>query len=343
MSIKVSIIVPVYGVEKYLNECVDSLLAQSLEETEIILVNDCSPDNSLSIMWEYEKRYPDKIRVIDSPENLKQGGARNLGIKIARGEFIGFVDSDDVVDSQMFAKLYGACIDNNADAAYSEYYSFKDGDDNNKSAKDSDDLTAHKYEASLVSKYNCRDLTVGDKQDLMCVLQTPVWSGIYKREIITENNLFFPEHLIYEDNSWVTLGKIYLNKIVFVQEALYYYRERKGSAVHSFNNKGLFDRITIEQMLQDEIRARGMFEDYKAALEYIFIYRATFQTVKALALRFDPLPKKEIKNILKELKRRYPQWKRNPYYKKVTRGGGPREKRTRLSFPGLAVSRGATY
>lgn len=90
----VSIIVPCYNVEKYLPRCIESLVNQTLEDIEIILVNDASPDNSIKIMKEYELKYPNKIKIIDSQINLRQGGARNLGIDIATGEFIGFVDSD---------------------------------------------------------------------------------------------------------------------------------------------------------------------------------------------------------------------------------------------------------
>lgn len=112
-------------------------------------------------------------------------------------------------------------------------------------------------------------------------LQISVCSGIYRREIILEINLLFSKHLTYDDNYCVTLSKICLNKIVFVQEPLYFYRVRKGSTVTSFNNMGVFDRIELEHKLQDGIESRGLFENYKSALEYIFIFRATFQTVKA--------------------------------------------------------------
>ena len=99
MCIEVSVIVPVYNVEKYLNRCVESLLNQTYKNIEIILVNDASPDNSIAIMKEYEKKYPDIIKCIYLTKNVRQGGARNRGLKIAKGKFICFVDSDDWVDS----------------------------------------------------------------------------------------------------------------------------------------------------------------------------------------------------------------------------------------------------
>ena len=112
---KVSVIVPVYNVEKYIGICIDSLLGQTLKDLEIILVNDASPDQSIDILRSYEKQYPDRIVVIDSRENKRQGGARNLGIRKAQGEFIGFVDGDDFVRNDMYEvllnKIQETCAD----------------------------------------------------------------------------------------------------------------------------------------------------------------------------------------------------------------------------------------
>ena len=119
--IKVSVIVPCYNTAKYLPKCIESLLAQTLKEIELIFVNDCSPDNSIEILREYESKYPGVIRVIDSPINLRQGGARNLGINAARGEYIGFVDSDDYVMPYMFEKLYNEGIRGDYDTVGSHY------------------------------------------------------------------------------------------------------------------------------------------------------------------------------------------------------------------------------
>ena len=126
MSVKVSVIIPVYNVEKYLQDCIDSLINQTLQEIEFIFVNDASPDNCLAILLNNEKKYPDKIRVIDSKVNLKQGGARNLGIKAAKGEYIGFVDSDDIVACDMFELLYESVKKDNSDVAFVNYESVKE-------------------------------------------------------------------------------------------------------------------------------------------------------------------------------------------------------------------------
>lgn len=113
--VKISIVVVVYNVEEYLRDCLESLVNQTMEDIEIIVVNDDSPDHSDIIMREYEEKYPTKVRCIYLEKNLCLGGARNKGILVAKGEYIMFVDSDDYVDVSMCQKLYNVAMKKNAD------------------------------------------------------------------------------------------------------------------------------------------------------------------------------------------------------------------------------------
>ena len=113
MNPQISVIVPIYNVEKYLAKCIDSIINQTLTNIEIILVNDGSTDNSRKIIDKYDKK-DSRIKVIHK-KNGGQGSARNAGLDIAKGEYIGFVDSDDWIDSNMYENLYNAAISNNAD------------------------------------------------------------------------------------------------------------------------------------------------------------------------------------------------------------------------------------
>ena len=114
MKPKISIIVPIYNVEEYLEKCLDSLVNQTLKDIEIILINDGSPDNSEEIVNKYLKKYKEKI-IYHKKKNEGQGIARNYGINLAKGEFISFVDSDDYVDKTIFEKLYNKAIEENSD------------------------------------------------------------------------------------------------------------------------------------------------------------------------------------------------------------------------------------
>ena len=119
----VSIIIPVHGTERFLQDCIDSLVSQTIKETELIFVNDASPDNCLKILYENKRRYPELITVIDSKENISQGGARNLGLKAAKGKYIGFCDSDDMVAPKMYESLYEKIEADSADVVFIQYAS----------------------------------------------------------------------------------------------------------------------------------------------------------------------------------------------------------------------------
>ena len=132
---KLSIIVPVYNMvaDGKLAFCMDSLLAQTVEDYEIIAVDDCSTDDSLSLLREYEKQNPDKVRVIASPENRRQGGAKNLGLRAAKGEWIGFIDSDDWIGQNYYKTLLDKAEETGADIVACNYnityeHSFEKGE-----------------------------------------------------------------------------------------------------------------------------------------------------------------------------------------------------------------------
>ena len=128
---KVSVIVPVYGVEKYISKCLNSLVNQTLNDIEIIVVNDGTKDNSQKIIDEYVKKYPDKVKSFIK-ENGGQGSARNYGLKQATGEYIGYVDSDDYVELDMYEKLYNKAINDNLDIAICGNYNVSEDYKNKK-------------------------------------------------------------------------------------------------------------------------------------------------------------------------------------------------------------------
>ena len=118
---KVSVIVPVYNVEKYIDKCLESLVNQTLKDIEIIIVNDGSTDNSIKIVEEYKEKYKNKIIYLEK-ENGGLSDARNYGIQYAKGEYIAFLDSDDYVDRKMYEKLYNKAIENNSDIVECDFY-----------------------------------------------------------------------------------------------------------------------------------------------------------------------------------------------------------------------------
>lgn len=123
---KVSVIVPVYNVEKYLERCLNSLVNQTLQDIQIIVVNDGSPDNSQEIIDRFEKEYPDKLKGYIK-ENGGLSDARNYGMQFVEGEYVAFVDSDDYVDETMYEKLYNKAIEEDSELVVCGYYKVNDG------------------------------------------------------------------------------------------------------------------------------------------------------------------------------------------------------------------------
>lgn len=208
-DINVSVIVPVYNMENYLVECLDSLVNQTLEDIEIVIVNDGSTDNSLSIINDYVYLYPDKVRAF-SIENSGLGEARNYGISKAKGSYLGFVDSDDFVRKDMFEIMYCAATKNNADCILSDYIAIWDTGKTeyvtSVPIQNPDRFDILKYSAKYGVVNACTKLI---SRSLFQLVKFPVG--------------------FYEDLATIPIVLSYSQKIYYVKEGLYFYRQRSGS------------------------------------------------------------------------------------------------------------------
>ena len=297
-GVKVSIIVPVYNVEKYLKRCLDSLINQTLKDIEIICVNDNSPDNSINILREYETLYPEKIAIIDSPVNLRQGGARNLGINRAQGEYIAFVDSDDWVKSDMFEKLLYKTRGSKYEIVYCNYQTAK--------------TTEGPYNIiNRTELVNWEGDTEAIKKQLL-IKPSSIWSAIYSRHLFFDYNIFFPERLFYEDNYIVPLLVAHADSIQKVDEPLIYYYTGNISITRSFNNDNFFDRVKTARLLLEAFRERDLTE-YKEEIEFFFIEVFLVNTTIGCLRKFYPIRFKELISLRKEIKEILPKFYQNGY------------------------------
>lgn len=211
---KLSIIVPVYNVEKYLPKCLESLIKQTLKDIEIICVNDGSMDNSLAILKEFASR-DSRIRIID---NQHQGVAktRNTGIEQSTGEYIGFVDSDDYIDIDFFEKLYNSATKSNSDIAIAS-------------------ILKHKNFFNIYNAKYTKEETAITIQDKIKLCEDKkhfffyAWNKIYHSGVIKENNIKFSEGQIYEDVMFAIKALYYSNKIISVYGTKYHYIEHENS------------------------------------------------------------------------------------------------------------------
>lgn len=236
---KLSIIVPVYNVEKYLPKCLESLIKQTLKDIEIICVNDGSMDNSLAILKEFASK-DSRIRIID---NQHQGVAktRNTGIEQSTGEYIGFVDSDDYIDIDFFEKLYNSATKSNSDIAIAS-------------------ILKHKNFFNIYNAKYTKEETAITIQDKIKLCEDKkhfffyAWNKIYHSGFIKENNIKFSEGQIYEDVMFAIKALYYSNKIISVYGTKYHYIEHENSLTKSKDKTG--------EKEQDLIKAYSELQEF---------------------------------------------------------------------------------
>ena len=215
---KVSVIMPVFNCEKYLRACLESLLGQTLKEIEIICVNDGSQDNSLKILQEYAQN-DSRIKIIDQ-HNQGVSIARNNAIKLAKGEFIGFVDADDLIDLDYFEKLYNAAVKNDCDiaAAGIKWVS-------NNGELDKIDLKFKKFKIYTKTSEKYKVTNVAKK--------AYIWNKIYKKELFDKFETVFEPGICYEDMMFSHRILHNSRKLITVPNVFYYYRFNPLSLVRT--------------------------------------------------------------------------------------------------------------
>ena len=276
---KLSIIVPVYNMTAggKLEYCLNSLLTQKMDDYEIIAVDDKSTDDSLKLLREYEQRYPDKMRVIASSENRRQGGAKNLGLNAAHSEWIGFIDSDDWIAPDMFSKLLEKAAETGADVVGCDYLI-------------TDEIG--KEEGIRETNNDPEQTGVLDDEKYRRLILKPgsMVIKIYRRELFEENHIRFPEKMFYEDNAIGVLPLLHAKHFERVEEYLYFYYQHQTSTVHTIDMGRLNDRVKAAKIYLEECKSRGFYDKYKEEIDYkvfelgyrntLFSYMQTVKKVK---------------------------------------------------------------
>lgn len=238
-EIKVSIIIPVYNTEQYLRQCLDSVINQTFKNIEVIIINDGSTDGSLNIINEYKENYS-YIKVINQT-NKGYSKVRNVGLKIASGDYIGFVDSDDFIEKNMFEKLVNKAIDTNADIVSCNYYMiYKKG----------------KKEISIALNNTPQIKILAQSQfsftgaEILLLDEAFVWNRIYKRDFLEKNNIQFDENICFmEDTLFHRIALICSEKVVYIRDILYFYRIKRKGAQTTFTDYRNFSTFVISDKL----------------------------------------------------------------------------------------------
>lgn len=282
----ISIIVPIYDVEKYLRYCIDSLVNQTYKNIEILLINDSSPDNSLEICNEYAKK-DSRIKVF-TKENGGLSDARNYGVTKANGDFIYFVDSDDWIKEETIQGLYTQQVMHNADIVAANHIMYHE-------AKKSFGLYIHDkdYHISVLTPtlaYQYQN-SWNHNESVFIV----AWGKLYKKELF--NNIEYPVGRIFEDEQ--TTHKLFFsaNKIVYIHNNYYYYRQRPGSIMRSgYNIKRAYDMVDMLNEKMADIILYGV--DIELFKDRMFrLLRFTKDQIERNNLTSDPIYKRICKKL----------------------------------------------
>lgn len=289
---KVSIIVPVYNVERYIVRSMDSLVNQTLKDIEIIVVNDGSTDNSKKLIEIYQEKYPNKIKLVDK-ENGGLSDARNYGIPHATGEYIAFLDSDDYVELDTYEKMY------------------------NKAKEDDSDLV----ECDFIWEYPDRKKVdtgkiYNNKKEMLTYARVVAWNKLIKRSLIEEHKMEFPKGLRYEDVEFFYKMVPYYNKVSFVKEPLIHYIQR-SSSISNTQNERTKEMFTIMDNVIKYYKENNLYEEYKTELEYTYARLLLCSSLFRITKIEDAKIRKQLLNeTWTRLNNEFPNWKKNEILKK---------------------------
>ncbi len=295
---KVSVVVPVYNTEKYLVKCLESLVKQTLQDIEIVIVDDGSTDNSSQIIEQYRCSYSN-VKVF-TKENGGQATARNLGITKCSGEYIGFMDSDDYVALDMFENMYQRAITENADFVECNYRYVK---------------VNGQEELELKTYGDVRPYL--DNRDMFFNPLVSPWNKLYKAELLQNPMIYFPEGYIYEDTSFFIKAIPYIKKSVYVNEPYVTHILRDSSTMNINKSKKIGDIFYVLEDIINCFQQNKLDEAYKNELEYFCVKILLCSSLERISKIQDKKLKKQfVENTLLMIQRYFKEYKKNPYLKK---------------------------
>lgn len=288
---KVSLIIPVYNVENYIEKCLNSVVNQTLKDMEVIIVNDGSKDSSKQKIQKYLEKYP-WIKYLEK-ENGGLSDARNYGMPYATGKYIAFLDSDDYVEETMYEEMYNIAEKENADMVDCDFV----WEYPNRKRKDIGEIYKNKKE--MIEK--CRVVA---------------WNKIIKREILEKTKIKFPAGLRYEDMEFFYKLVPYINKVSFIKKCFVHYVQRENSIANTQNVRTKEIFIILDNVIS-YYKEKGLYDEYRDELEYIYVKFLLCSSLKRISKIAE---KKERKQAQKEtwdnINKKFPNWRKNSILKK---------------------------
>lgn len=296
---KLSIIVPVYNVLPYIRRCLDSLVGQTLEDYEIILIDDGSTDGTAQVLAEYAARYPEKI-LLKRVENGGQGRARNIAIDMARGDYLGFIDSDDWIAPTMYEKLWERAADTGADLVVCDFLAkYSDGRE---------------------------ELLPACIQDHWLASAGSACNKIFRRSLV--GDIRFAQGLWYEDFFFSAMMLLLSSHTEFVAEPLYIYRRGQQSTMKNNNSAKNLDMLTIMDMLSAYMLPHGFREEF----EFFLVNHVLLDSVNRVAGQHTPDRREVLHQLIAYVHKYVPNLSQCKSYRRESRN---RRLIMRLNYMGL--------
>lgn len=289
---KVSVIVPFYNVENYIEKCLDSLLKQTLKDIEVIIVNDGSLDKSNIIAEKYAKSFPEIFRYYKK-QNGGLSDARNYGINYAKGEYIAFLDSDDYVDKETYEIMYNKAVEFDSDFVECNFV----WEYNNKSIIDK----AIKYK---------------NKKEMLLYARVVAWNKLIKKQLLDKIQIKFPIGLRYEDIEFFYKLLPHINKFDFVDKPLIHYVQRKTSIANT-HNKREGEIFKIFENVFNYYQSNNLYKEYENELEYTYIRILFCSSLKRIVkIKNKNIKKELLKQTYYNVNHKFPNWRENEILKK---------------------------
>ena len=308
----ISVIIPCFNTAEYLSQCMESLEKQTIgfEKMQFIFVDDASTDDgkTWNCIIQFEHLHPREVIAVHLDENQAQGGAKNVGISYAEAEYIGFIDSDDWIEPDMYQKLYECVEKYQCDAA--DCCIIKNFPDGREEIFTKQGDIYDYFEKSIIEGG-----THWIKDFFHAGYGGYLVTGIYRKSIIDENNILFPEHLKYEDNYWSAILSVYLKTFYHLQDNYYHYRQRENSTVYLRNTSYYLDQMEIEELKIKTYKKIGIFERFEKEIESDFLHIYFCNTLIKLFAQQD-MPSFEVcTKMVKRVRELFPNYLNNPYFK----------------------------
>lgn len=299
---KISVILPVYGVEKYIEKCTDSLLAQTIDNIEFIFVDDHTKDNSIELVKRRIENSPkaSQFKFIRPENNLGAGMARNYAMQYATGEYVAFVDSDDWIEPTMFEEMYNKAKEyNSSDICICQ--ASKDFIDSNKS------------EILTNPQVAPGEFTDEKRSFFMTHYVSLFWTFLYRREFLLNGNIAYPAERSADDSFFVACAIMKAQSLSYVDKPFYHYLIRPGSICTTKDNTKYKKRLLVFEKLLSYAKESGTYTKFKDEVDFIYIKKGYISSLFNYAINNTNIETDKVEEIKGELNRLIPDYKKNRF------------------------------